>query len=227
MRIPILALVILALLIPSEAVKAAVITNGSFESPVLPNGTDATFTGSQIPGWTIFGGDVQIADTNYQEGATFKAQSGKQSLDVSGKTNNPGQGISQTVTTGINQVYHLSFYVGNMDYWNPTIGAVIDLSINGGPPVSFVNSAHTPGFYNWQQFTVDFTAISSSTTLTFTYGTAPPNYVAGLDNVTLDAASVPEPTSLTLLSMGIFSGIVGCAYRRLRGTNRDAGTAQR
>src|SRR5262249_39627470 len=148
------------------------------------------FTGTQTPGWTIIGGgaNAQIFNTTYQElGTTFNAKAGVQSVDVSGTTNFSGQGLSQTVPTVSGVTYELSFYVGNPDGFNPITGAVFHLSIKGAPPVRFVNPDVTPAFINGKPFTVDFTATGSSTTLDFTYGSAPPNVVAALDNVSLNA----------------------------------------
>jgi hypothetical protein len=224
MRASISLAALLPFLVVSGAAKADLIVNGSFESRVIPNGTQAEFTGDQIPGWTIFGGNGQIFNTTYQEGGvTFNAQSGNQSIDISGTTNNPGQGISQTVATQIGREYQLSFYLGNPAGFNPDTGAVVDLSIDNGLPVSYVNGDTTPGFMNWKHFSVDFVATSGSTTLEFTYGSSPPNYVSALDNVTLSEVSeraslnaVPEPASLTFLGIAMVSGVVGRAWFRSR-----------
>jgi hypothetical protein len=205
-------------------VRGDLIVNGSFEMPAIPNGTEMSNVTS-VPGWTVFGGTgIQIFNTNYHESGSlnggyndvFNAENGVQSIDVSGTSNVPGQGLlQQVVTTTTGQEYALSFYVGKADGLDP-VSAIIDVSIDGGPPIPYTNFNTTPGGINWENFVLDFTATGTSTTVAFTYGTAPPNYVAGLDNVTLNA--VPEPSAL-VLSTGLL-GALGLAWWWQRGRQR-------
>jgi hypothetical protein len=229
MRFRVLSL-IAAVVFCTAPVRADLIINGSFEAPVIGNTTQLSpVTGNQIPGWTVVGTDpnsnVQIFNTNYHESGdingghfdiTFNAQNGVQSIDVSGAGtggNILGNGVEQTVATVIGQAYHLSFYVGNVPpslNADPTVvPTVIDLAIDHGTLQPFTNGNVTPGLFNWKNYTVDFTATTTSTVLDFTYGSsAPPNYVAGLDNVTLNAVPVPS----TLMMSSILFGMAGLVW---------------
>ncbi len=213
MRLPVLFLAS-ALLAFAAPVRADLMVNGSFENPVLPNGGQQSVSGS-FPGWTVLGDPTQFFNTNYMEsGVRFDAEAGVQSIDVSGYTNTLSNGVEQTVATTIGQTYQLSFYVGRADYFDPTL-ATVNLSINGGSRVHYTNTGLTTGQINWKQFTVDFTATTTGTTLAFLNGTpSTVGVVAGLDNVSLTA--VPELS--TLIMSSVMSGLFGVAWslKRLR-----------
>ena len=63
--------------------------NGSFEQPDVGGGS-AFFSGTEIPGWTVISGNVDIVGTNH-----WAAADGIQTLDLAGNT--PGA-IEQNVT---------------------------------------------------------------------------------------------------------------------------------
>ena len=84
------ALVAFLSLIASSA-SANLITNGSFETPVVPNGGFTNFpAGSNaITGWTVVGVDSAVTNTNFtQSGIHFQAQDGIQFIDLAGITSN-------------------------------------------------------------------------------------------------------------------------------------------
>jgi hypothetical protein len=208
-----LSLLVCSLLIYAAPVRADLIVNGSFENPVVPNGQQQSVSGS-FSGWTVVSDPVQFFNTNYVESnIRFNAQSGNQAIDVSGYTNTMSDGIQQTVATSIGQRYELSFYVGRADHFDPG-AATVDLSIDGGSRFHYTNTGPTSRDINWEQFTVDFTATQSSTSLAFLNGTPiASGVVAGLDNVTLTAIT-PEPSTLVISSalLGIL-GVVGLARK--------------
>jgi hypothetical protein len=220
--------------------RANLIQNGGFESPVLAPGQDMEYSGGStaISGWTVVGDNVLLIQTPYSElGAPyydgmvqFNAQSSLNSLDLTGggDTDSPTDGIQQTVTTTPGDTYLLSFYVGRAQsnngdsrYQNP---ATADLSINGGPRVSFTNSDLPPsGYVDWKQFTTSFLATGSTTTITFPNGTPVGTNFAGLDNVVLvDTTSVPEPTSLILIGVDV-GGVTGYTWRQQKGKRKPQG----
>lgn len=201
--------------------------NGGIEDPTLPSGGTMNYTNGQnigTPGgWTAVGAGVILIQTNYAEpyfGITdFNAEEGLNSLDITGYGNTgPTSGVQQTVATNVSQTYLLSFYVGRADdngaasaYY--TTPSTVNLSINNGPLVSYTNANATPNFVNWQQFTTSFIATQPSTLLAFYNGTSTNNF-AGLDNVVLTPAGVPETSTVFILTIGLVGG--GALLRNCR-----------
>lgn len=162
----------------------------------------------------------------------FNSHSGLNSLDPTGAYNQgPNMGVQQTIATTAGMQYLLSFWVGSATPSSGIAGrsyyhdaGTIDLSINGGSRTSFTNTDRTNGSMNWKQFSQEFTATGASTTIAFFNGTSPidgnilninpgnngSNYV-GLDDVSIQPASAPEPVGVTLVSI---CGLVGWAVRR-------------
>jgi len=202
-------LAVIAIAVVSGA-HANLFVNGGFESPSVPAGTFIHYgTGSTgITGWTVVGPQVSQIHTTYGEpglGVTaFNANSGMAHIDITGGGNvGTNAGLTQSVATVVGQLYELSFFVGKATGGaNYSTQSILDVSINGGARVSYFNTNNTPvGFVNWVQHSVQFTATSTSTSITFFNGTglATNNFV-GLDDASLTA--VPEPMACSLLALG-------------------------
>jgi len=214
------AIVFMAALSATPA--SAQIVNGSFEVPVVPIGSFTNYPGGStaINGWTVVGIDVGVINGTFMSsGITFQAQDGNQWIDLTGfNTNSPLNGVTQSVPTLIGTQYLLSFYVGSATDGTFFFPATVDLSIDGGSRMSFLNPNAPTDMLDWMLFTVPFTAQNSMTTLTFFNGSDSINRSTALDNISL-AVAVPEPSSILLISS---LGLAGCGYwwKKKRGMKR-------
>ena len=196
---------------------ANLILNPGFESPAIPGAFTQYGSGSNaISDWTVTGATcgancVLLLNTGYAEGPlTFQAEGGVQSVDLTWAGNTGDGGIQQTVNLTQNQLYRLSFWVGNMDnaavnYPGPS---VIELFLNGVSRGTFTNNASTSNAVNWTQATFTFLALQATNVIEFRNATATPDNYAGLDDVFLDfaaAAEVPEPATFALISIALLS----------------------
>ena len=193
---------------------ADLITNGSFESPVVPVGGFINFNSGStaITGWTVVGPQVSIVSGTFsQECCTFPAQDGAQWLDLTGDGANSVEGVQQTVATTPGTQYTLTFWVGNVYDPNGIFGTTSTVNvllggISGTPLGSFTNASTTSGVQTWEQFSTTFTATGPATTLDFINGDPAIDNSNGLDNVALNpsgSAPVPEPGTLSLLGIGL------------------------
>lgn len=183
---------------------ANLIVNGSFETPLVPVGSFTNYPGGStaITGWTVVGVDSAVTSGTFvQSGITFQAQDGAQWIDMAGVTsNNSTSGVTQTFPTSPGVVYEVAFYVGSARDGVFFDAATVDLTINGGPRVSYFNPATPSTMLDWKPFSTTFMATGASSTITFQNGSAANNFLSALDNVSVEA--IPEPVSLAL---------VGCA----------------
>ena len=93
---------------------ANLLTNGSFETPIVPVGSYILYSNGSaaITGWQVVstpGANVAIVSGTFaQNGVSFPAQDGVQWLDLTGTSNTLNEGVQQTVTTIPGQIYQLS-----------------------------------------------------------------------------------------------------------------------
>jgi hypothetical protein len=218
----------------AQAVPTNLITNGSFE----------TYTGTTINSgqWTVVEGENASHGTKYLNGwqadATHgvelrnnvagTAQAGNIFVELDthwGKFEGNTQTdpccnswISQTVSTSVGQVYHLSYYYsprgGSQSGDNEINVFWGNVKLGGG---AFTNSgsgsAHSGDLTNWQRFEFDVVGTGNTGTLKFADAGTPNTYGGSLDNVSLVAA-VPEPESYALMMAGL--GAVAFMARRRR-----------
>lgn len=203
------------LLFVGSATAQNLITDGSFESPVVAAAAGyEVFTPSagSLPGWSIVGTEVAVVGSSFVEaGVAFVAESGNQWMDLSGLgAPSLTNGIIQSVATTSGLQYQLSFYLGSAYTGSgPYLSPTLDLSLNGGPRVSYTNSnIVTNGLMNWQFFTTTFTATSATSSIAFYYGaTGASVWAVGLDNVSMTV--VPAPGALAA-----FAAVAAAGRRR-------------
>lgn len=202
---------------------ANMITNGSFETPVVPATSFTNFANGSaaITGWTVTGPEVSIVGGSFgQNGVSFHAQDLNQWLDLTGFNANSIEGVSQSVATTVGNQYQLSYYIGN------TTGggifgssSMVNVRLNGTQTFSDTNSAVNATGLTWQQITHTFTATTASTTLAFLNGDPITDNSNGLDNIVLTdlgpSTLVPEPDTYAMLLAGL--GLVGWVVARRRG----------
>lgn len=191
---------LLGLLLLLSSARASVVVNGSFEDPLVPAGSFTNFAGGStaITGWTVVGVDSAITSGTFtQSGITFQAADGAQWLDLAGVTsNNPSSGVRQDIPTTPGADYEVNFSVGSAAA-GPFAAATVDLTIGGGPRVSYFNPTAPATMLDWKSFSVLFTATGATTSLTFQNGSAPDNFLSGLDGVSVNL--VPEPGAALLV----------------------------
>ena len=202
-------------------------TNPSFETPVVPVGSFQAFnTGSAaITGWTVTGAagtQVAIVSTAFvQNGVSFEAEDGNQWLDLTGVNSNSTEGIVQTVATTPGTNYILTFFIGNT-----TGGGIFGttstdaLKINGTQVSTFTNSNSALSSLNWEKFTDNFAAASMLTTIEFDNLDPASDNSNALDLVDLEvgSASIPEPASVGLVE----SALAVIAFRMRRRSSRSS-----
>ncbi len=178
-----------------QAQAANLLKDGGFEKPPAPVGGYTLYgTGQKIGPWTVVGAAGNVATlsgTFTQNGFTFPARSGQQSLDLTGTSNTP-TGVSQTVTTVPGGLYQLTFFVGNVVDPNGIFGttSTVNVMVDGVLLMTAVNRAGKGSTQQvWRKFTATVTAGSTPTTIAFLNGDPPNDTSCGLDAVSL----VPQP----------------------------------
>jgi len=189
---------------------ANLVTNGSFEEgnfiADVNNAMSLPVGSTQISGWSVVNGETGWLNTPNPWGAI--GTDGAKFLNLEGYDHSPPYGgVSQTIATTLGQKYTLSFEMGGAGgslYWGPS---ALLLSV-GGTSHPFLFDPPYDG-YQWQTFSLDFIADSSSTPISF-IGTVGVHFT-GLDSVSV--TPVPIPASILLFGTAI-AGLVGTPQKR-------------
>lgn len=142
----------------------AALTNGSFESVDLPDGTSSYFNlgSTAITGWQVIGGsDVQLVDKDFLSGIGYalNASEGRQWVDLTGGNEGFDKGL-QTFTGIAGQSYTLTFDLGRLLSRTP---ATVDVLVNDAH-YTFTNSAPTGGNeMNWGTYSFTFNGRAATT----------------------------------------------------------------
>lgn len=180
---------------------AELVVNGSFEQGLFnpagnqtvllsPNNTRLTGWGieNSIVAWYAVGSPWQLTPAN-----------GNKWLDLSSTYYAGTFGrVSQNVATTPGQAYELSFQFGSSTRWGRPASIIVTA---GTSSQSFI-SAPIGGDDDWQPLSMMFIASSASTRIAFEGGLST-DYV-GLDQVSIkEAKTVPEPSTLLVLTIGL------------------------
>jgi hypothetical protein len=204
-----LGLIVVALALTPEARAANIVGDPRFElaaPTALPGDTTFFTSGQSIDGglWNVTQGTVGV-DTS-----TFFVFDGAKSIVLDGDNSGPDS-LTQTLATTPGQLYTISFWA------NADVPNTFSVTFGGATAASAPTSIAQHGFPGsdplsnsslFQFYTATAVATSSSTNLTFTT-TAFPTLTSGvtveLDDVSVIAGSVPEPSTLTLAGIGVLA----------------------
>jgi choice-of-anchor C domain-containing protein len=185
-----LIVLLAAALAPSLA--AATIVNGGFESPVCsdvcPGAPDS---------WTTFKGSVEVVGPNL-----WDAFEGLNTVDLDGTA---WGGISQDITTAANASYRVSFYLAGNFFGLPTVKQLRVSGAGSYEDYLFNTTGKSATNMGWVTHTFDFTASSTTTTLTFeSMDTEGGAWGPVIDNVSIaDLTGVPEPSTGALAGLAL------------------------
>ncbi|GGE07899.1 hypothetical protein GCM10011529_12890 [Polymorphobacter glacialis] len=197
----------------ASGASAVTLVNGSFEAGSLSAPFETATAGSSaITGWTVGGFGVDYV------GSYWMASDGVRSVDLSGL--NAGS-VSQAFATTIGSNYTVTFDLsGNPDGGVGTRTAIV--SIDGSLPSikSYVVApSNSRESMNWQTYSYDFTAFTTTSRLVFASADYTP-FGPALDNVSVidngggAGSTVPEPATWAMLMIGF--GMVGMTVRSRR-----------
>ena len=196
-------------IVPQGQVKAALLTvaNNSFETPVITTPSGFISSTGPVEGWTFTGTQQGFADPVAAHDAGGSWYGPSPTINGNQVAWSNGGTISQTLSATLqtNTVYTLGAFVGNRLSLNFP-GYNIGLYAGGNLLAS--NSGVTPADGTFAPVTVSYTSGISVTPgqaleirLTSLSGF---QGQTNFDNITLDAASIPEPSAiLGLLGFGL------------------------
>lgn len=227
------------------AAQTNLITNGSFENVGTQTQSYQINTANPLPGWTVAPSGSNTLTCLVYKGANsfcgpgYGGPTGPASFSTPpGVSPNGGNAvvgdadpgydmaISQTVNgLTVGAQYSLAFYQASSEQagfsgptteqWQVTFGSAVQYSTKMTTTSSPLTGT------GWMLQTMTFTAAAPSQVISFLAANGPTGLppLAFLDGVSLTAAPVPEPASLTLLGTAVL-GLMGLRRRAARGRAR-------
>jgi hypothetical protein len=184
-----------------------IIVNGSFESacPFAPDGSGVMslpIGSTTIPGWTVTNAELLWGVNGNIHGP--RTPHGSLFLNLSGyHGGEPYGGITQVLATTPNQTYRLSFALGTDEDRTYNRGPV-SVSVRAGSASNSFTFAPGGSGNQWGTFTMDFTADSTSSALTFVGTAAAGRAYLGFDNVSVVPHEAPARIAAVEVSGGNF-----------------------
>jgi choice-of-anchor C domain-containing protein len=181
--------------------------NGGFESPPAGERWQVFFAGTDIPGWTVESGTVEVV------GAYWQAASGGQSLDLSGIFDLAGT-IYQDLSTTPGRFYQIRFALAG----NPDNAAVKSLKVfwdtNTLATLDFDTTGHSAADMGWVYY--EYTVIAAGPVSRLKFQSLTFNALGPvLDDISVTETTAPEGP---ILGVNLFAGLtiagpVGATYR--------------
>lgn len=190
-----------SVIIPNETL----LNNGGFEAPDIDNNSWEYYTSNHnvtgVPGWSYDGSGMEIWDSLLGVNAIEGEQHAE--LNAHG-ANNQAYSFRQSFATVIGETYDYGFSYRARNNSNESFYAGI-MGINDNT----LFSDHTTA--GWTTVSLSFLATDTTSTIAFTSNDALGDTTGNLlDGVYVTARSVPEPSSVFLLSLGL----LGLGLRR-------------
>ena len=186
----------LAVLSLAMTARAAIVSDGGFESALVNTPAGTAYTSTLDGFWTVTQGGIEIDNIADGEGAVPHAGNNFAHLDYQNSFNT----LSQTLTTAVGQSYLVSYWVAD--------NAPNSLVVNFGDQNLFTGFAPTGGVgasidYTNQMFTVVADATSTNLTFTGKFLGGDGSFGTILDDVSVTAESSPEPATLAFTALGL------------------------
>jgi hypothetical protein len=226
-RLPSALAVVFALAVPASASAACgsvpgnLVADCSFEQPAVANGGFSSFNpGTTFSSWAVSTGGDAVDLVNRNFGGGYPVADGNQALDLN---HDRAGGVEQPIATSSGTKYRITFSVAQLPAAAANCGAFEPQKIRVGAAgvaqtFSYTpnHNATPPGNQTFDQHSVDFTASSATTLVTFrsvTDGCAGPV----LDDITV-AQAPPDPAPVLGKSMTA-SVVSGTVLARLPGSS--------
>jgi hypothetical protein len=201
LMIKILATAIFGIVLSGTCAGANLIENGSFENPPLMGNYEYVPGGSSaITGW-----QTALSGVERYEPAAL-APFGISGITVDGQLmldlNTDfavGGGIDQTISTVSGQAYTLTFYEGTVAGFGRN--GTANIVASAGSATNTFTVTNLSSTIAWTQYSLPFTASSSTTFVSFRNFDAPSQTFAMLDDISVVA--IPEPAALFLALIGV------------------------
>jgi Protein of unknown function (DUF642)/PEP-CTERM motif len=192
-------LLVAGLCTAGASLAASLFTNGSFENPRIGYaslGPSSTY----ITGWTTVLSGVEF----YSAGSS--AIDGVMVVDLANYVYASG-GLEQAIATTPGQRYDVSFFAGNSASSGRDGTGIVKVTLDGSTTLQFDTAVAATAAYAWAERSFSFVATGSSTLIRFWNDQNPYAHFALIDGVSA-APAVPEPTTASLLALGL----LGCGF---------------
>lgn len=195
-----------------NSISANLVANCGFEAGAFTN-------------WT-FSGNTSNPGNNYYGVDAFDANTGNYGAYLSNDSETDGGAalvMSQTLSALPSTTYIISFYVAQPIVATGTYTHDFTVAFDGTTLLSLAN----PAAFNYTEYTYEFTTAASGNSNVLSFTVINPDDYFSLDDIVVEASTVPEPSTPALLGLGL----IGLGFVRaglfVRGFQRSGSAAAR